>query len=155
MNFSIKYHFSIIFLFLLIILNGCQLQDPLKPHGIIYLENRSNKIQINKSNRNDVISIFGQPHIKDKEIKETWVYLERVLTKGKFHKLGQHVLKENNVLVLKFDKFGILEKKDFITKEDMNDIKFSNKETDNILTQRSFVQKFLQSVKQKMYMNRK
>ena len=155
MNFRAKYHFNILFLLLFFILNGCQFQDPLKPHGIIYLENRSNKIQINKSNRNDVISIFGQPHIKDKEIKETWVYLERVLTKGKFHKLGQHVLKENNVLVLKFDKFGILEKKDFITKEDMNDIKFSNKETDNILTQRSFVQKFLQSVKQKMYMNRK
>ena len=37
-----------------------------------------------------------------------WIYIERVLTKGEFHKLGQNVLKENNVLVLTFDKYGIL-----------------------------------------------
>ena len=154
MTFRVKYHFYIILL-LLFILNGCQLQEPLKPHGIIYLENRSNKLSINKSNKNDVISIFGLPHIKDEELNETWIYLERILTKGKFHKLGQHVLKENNVLVLNFNKYGILEQKNLISKEDMNKIKFSKGVTKNALTQKSFVQKFLQSVKQKMYINKK
>ena len=34
-------------------------------------------------------------------------------------------------------------------------LKFSKKETENDFTQKSFVEKFLQSVKKKMYSNRK
>ncbi len=144
-----KNHILLIFFFIFIA--SCQLKDPLKPHGIIYLENRSNEIFVKKSNKNDVIKIFGRPHIKDKDKLETWIYFERILSKGKFHKLGQHVLKENNVLVLDFDKYGVLMSKDFIDKEEMNKLKFSDLTTENIMTKKSFVQKFLQSVKQKMY----
>ena len=144
-----KNHTLIIFFFIFI--TGCQLKDPLKPHGIMYLENRSNELYVKKSNKNDVIKIFGRPHIKDRDKFETWIYFERILSKGKFHKLGQHVLKENNVLVLDFDKYGVLLNKDFIDKEEMNKLKFSNLSTENILTKKSFVQKFLQSVRQKMY----
>ena len=117
----------------------------------MYLENRSNELYVKKSNKNDVIKIFGRPHIKDKDKYETWIYFERILTKGKFHKLGQHVLKENNVLVLDFDRYGVLLTKDLIDKEEMNKLKFSNLTTENIMTKKSFVQKFLQSVRQKMY----
>ena len=130
------------------------MQDPLKTHGIIYLENRSNELLVNKSNKNDVIKVIGKPQIVNKEEGESWVYIERILSKGKYHKLGKHVLKKNNVLVLNFDKYGVLKQKDFFTKEDMKKIKFSNKETENVLSQKSFVQKFLQSVKSKMYSNK-
>ncbi len=132
-------------------MTGCQLKDPLKPHGIMYLENRSNELNVKKSNKNDVIKVLGRPHIEDLDIDETWIYFERILTKGKFHKLGQHVLKENNVLVLIFDKYGVLSNKNFIDKEEMNKLKFSSSTTENVLTKKSFVEKFLQSVKQKMY----
>ena len=130
------------------------MQDPLKTHGIIYLENRSNELLVNKSNKNDVIKVIGKPQIVNKEEGESWVYIERILSKGKYHKLGKHVLKKNNVLVLNFDKYGVLKQKDFFTKEDMKKIRFSNKETENVLSQKSFVQKFLQSVKSKMYSNK-
>ena len=136
------------------ILSSCQLQEPLKNHGIIYLENRSNKLILNKSNKNNVIDVIGYPQIKTEDKNESWIYIERVLTKGKYHKLGKHILKENNVLVLNFDKYGILIKKDFLTKNDINKLKFSKKDTKNEITRKSFVQSFLQSVKQKMYQNR-
>ena len=129
-----KYHIFIFFLFIFI--SGCQLKEPLKPHGIMYLENRSNELNISKSNKNDVIKIIGRPHIKDNQSDETWIYFERILSKGKFHKLGQHVLKENNVLVLIFDKYGVLTSKDFLDKEEMNDLKFSTSSTENILQAR-------------------
>jgi len=58
------------------------------------------------------------------------------------------------VLVLNFDKYGILNNKEFYKKEDINKIEFSKDETKNDLTKKSFVQKFLQSIKQKMYSNR-
>ena len=142
---------TLIGFFFFILLSHCQLKDPIKTHGIIYLENRSDKLTVKKSNKNDVVKIIGKPHIKDNDTKETWIYFERILTKGKFHKLGQHVLSENNVLVLDFNKYGILENKNFFDKENMNKLKFSSLDTENILTEKSFVQKFLQSIRQKMY----
>ena len=98
---------------------------------------------------------MGRPHIKEDEINQSWIYLERILSKGKYHKLGRHILKENNVLVLNFDKYGVLKNKQFLKKEDLKKLEFSQKITENELTQKSFVQKFLQSIKQKMYSNRR
>ena len=155
MFFCIKYHIQKFLLVSFFILVGCQLQQPLKTHGIIYLENRAKKLELNITNKNDVIKILGQPQVKDEGTDNTWIYIERILTKGKYHKLGQHVLKENNVLVLNFDKYGVLKDFNFLDKDAINKISFSEKETSNELAQKSFVEKFLQSIKQKMYRNRK
>jgi len=155
MFFCFKNHFNRLFIVLFIILAGCQLQEPIKNHGIVFLENRSNKLIINKSNKNDVIKIIGQPHSKSINNDDIWIYVERTLSKGKYHKLGQHVLKKNNTLVLKFDKFGILKSKKIYDKNDTNKIAFSEKETKNELSKKSFVESFLESLKQKMYGNRK
>ena len=73
------FYFAVIFNILI----GCKLQEPLKTHGIVYLENRSEKLIINKSNKNDVIQIFGQPQVKSQDNDDTWVYIERILSKGK------------------------------------------------------------------------
>ena len=150
--FFFKNH--IIFLIIFIILNGCQLQDPNKNHGILFLENRADKLVLKKTNKNDVIKILGNPHSKSIDNNDRWLYLERVLTKGEFHKLGQNILLDNNVLVLDFDKFGILSNKKLLTKEDKEDIKFSELKTENRLTKKSFVESFLSSIKSKMYRNR-
>ena len=155
MSFIKKFHKNLLYLLVFIILISCKLQEPLKTHGIIFLENRSQKLVLNKSNKNDVIKIMGRPHIKEDEINQSWIYLERILSKGKYHKLGRHILKENNVLVLNFDKYGVLKNKQFLKKEDLKKLEFSQKITENELTQKSFVQKFLQSIKQKMYSNQR
>ncbi len=97
---------------------------------------------------------MGLPQIKS-EIDDSWIYLERTLTKGKFHKLGKHVLKDNNVLVLNFDKYGVLTNKNLLNKGDLNNIDFSKQTTKNVFSEKSFVQSFLESIKQKMYGNRK
>ena len=147
MFLKIKNHY--IFLLLLFILTGCQLQNPDKTHGIVFLENRANKLIVNKSNKNDIINIIGQPHLKNDAENNSWIYLERTLSKGKIFKLGQHVLKDNNVLVLDFDKYGILRNKEFLTKNDIKKIKFIDKTTENDLSKKSFVQSFLESIRQK------
>ena len=150
-----KKHFIYFICLLFIILIGCKLQEPLKTHGIIYLENRSKKLTVNKSNKNDVINIIGKPQISDIKTEDSWIYVERTLSKGKYHKLGRSVLKDNNVLILTFDKYGVLQQKQFLTKEDINKIEFVKKETKNEISQESFVTKFLQSVREKMYNNRR
>mgnify|MGYP001502098326 FL=1 len=140
---------------LFFILIGCQLQEPNKNHGIVFLENRAKKLIINESNKNDVVKIIGQPHSKSVDDQDIWIYLERTLGKGKYHKLGKHILKTNNTLVLSFDKYGVLETKEVYKKEDVQKILFSKKTTKNEMTKKSFVESFLSSVRSKMYRNRK
>lgn len=146
-----KNHINKFLLLLLFILIGCQLKDPDKTHGILFLENRSSKLMVEKSNKNDVIKIFGQPHTKSLQNEDIWIYLERILSKGKYHKLGRHVLKKNNVLILNFDTYGILIEKKIYTKDDIKKLSFSEGTTENQLSKNSFVETFLSSVKEKMY----
>ena len=154
MHFKIKLSKFVYILGFFIFFTGCQLQEPYKNHGIVFLENISNKLTINTTNKNDVLNIIGQPHSKSINNPNEWFYIERVLTKGDYHKLGQNILKSNNILVLNFDKYGILSKKTFLNKEDIQKIDFSKKITENQLTQKSFVERFLSSIRTKMYSNR-
>ncbi len=149
-----KYHKIFTLFAFSIILNACQLQEPTKNHGILFLENRSKKLVINSDNKNDVLKIIGNPHTKSINNDDSWIYIERVLTKGSYHKLGKNVVKSNNVLVLTFDKYGVLKNKSFLNKGDVKKLKFSEKITENNLSKKSFVQKFLASIKAKMYANK-
>ncbi len=146
-----RYHIVISSLIVLIILNACQLQEPNKNHGILFLKNRSDQLQTNTSNKNDVIRLIGQPHTKSISDGETWMYFERVLKKGKYHRLGQNIVKVNNVLLISFDKYGILKNKSLFDKNDIETISFSEEITENNLSKKSFAEKFLQSIKKKMY----
>ena len=154
MFFKVQYHKICLSLLTFIFLLSCQLQEPSKNHGIVFLENRSKKLIVNSTNKNDVLRIIGYPHSKSVKNENEWFYMERVLTKGDYHKLGQNVLKTNNVLVLNFDKYGILSNKIFLNKDSIQKINFSEDFTENQLTKRSFVERFLSSVKTKMYGNK-
>ena len=145
---------KLFYLLSFISLIGCQLQDPYNNHGIVFLKNRSEKLIVNQSNKNDVLNIVGQPHSKSINDDNEWFYVERVLTKGEYHKLGQNILKENNILVLKFDKYGVIKEKTFLNKDSKNKINFSQNETKNELSQKSFIERFLSSIRTKMYSNR-
>tara|TARA_B100001059_G_C17594056_1_gene456134 strand:- start:72 stop:533 length:462 start_codon:yes stop_codon:yes gene_type:complete len=151
MFFAKKYHiFFKVFVVSLFLLE-CQLKEPTKNHGILFLKNRSDTLIINKSNKNDILNKIGHPHSKSISNENEWIYIERVLTKGDYLKLGQNVLKTNNILILNFNKYGILTKKTFLDKNSKEKIIFSEKITENNLTQKSFVQKLLQSIRSKMY----
>ena len=97
---------------------NCQKNKVIKSHGIFYLENRDKLLKVNDTNTNDVIKILGQPHTKSIKDKNTWLYIERTRTKGNMVSLGRNVLINNNVLVIKFNEYGILEEKFFYDKDD-------------------------------------
>ena len=156
MSFIYRKHYKIFYIILFsLFLNNCQLKEPNKLHGINFLENREKVLIVGKTNKNDVIKLIGNPHSTSIIEKDTWIYFERRITKGKLIKFGQNVLKENNILELKFDKYGILNNKKIYNKNNMNKVKYSNKETENNVSQQSFVGKFLSSMKQKMHGKRK
>ena len=139
----------------LLFINNCQGDKIVKTHGIAYLEKREKILVLNKSNKNDVINIFGQPSTKGMDDDNLWIYIERTMTKGKLLKLGRNYLTKNNVLVLEFDKYGILKEKKLSSLEDMNNLTFAEAITENEIRKENFVYSFLSSVRQKMQNKRK
>ena len=141
--------------FILIFIIGCKQNEVIKTHGIAYLEKREKLIAVNESNKNDIIAILGQPATKGMVNDNLWIYIERTVTRGKLLKLGRNYLKKNNVLVLEFDKYGILNKKEFYKKDQMNKLSFAKQVTENEIRKENFIESFLSSVRQKMLSRRK
>ena len=139
----------------LIFFTGCQRNEVIKTHGIAYLDKREKLIIVNKTNKNDTISILGQPSTKGIVDDNLWIYIERTITRGKKLKLGRNYLKKNNTLVIEFDKYGIVKRKEFYNKEKMNKISFAKNETENEIRKENFIHSFLSSVRQKMLTKRK
>ena len=149
-------HINILLILLLsLFLLNCQKNRVIKSHGIIFLEKREGLLKTNETNRNDVINILGEPHIRSTTEKNTWFYIERTKTRGSMHKLGQNILLNNNVLVVKFNKYGILEEKLFYDKNKMNKHKFAKEVTDNVVKRGGFLNSFLSSMRNKMNQTRK
>ena len=142
-------------LIIIFFLVSCQRQEVLKTHGISYLEKREKLIIVDKSNKNDVIKIFGQPATKGMTNNNIWIYLERTKTKRNLLKLGKNYLKKNNVLVLEFDKYGILKEKEFYDKENMQKVAFAKEITENEIRKENFIYSFLSSIRQKMQSKKK
>jgi len=136
-------------------LTNCQNNRVIKSHGIIFLDKREAILKVNQSNKNDVIEVLGEPHVKSISEKNTWIYIERTKTRGGVHKLGKNVFLNNNVLVVRFNKYGVLEEKLFYDKAKMRDHEFSQEVTENVVKKGSFVESFLSSLRRKMNANRK
>ena len=73
----------------------------------------------------------------------------------KLLKLGRSYLKKNNVLILEFDKYGVLSKKVLYDKENMKKINFAKAITENDIKKENFIYSFLSSVRQKMEAKKK
>ena len=144
-----------IILIFLIIISACQRNEVLKTHGISYLDKREKLLTVNQSNKNDTIQIMGQPATKGLNDENLWIYIERTKTRGNLLKMGKSYLKKNNVLVLEFDKYGVLIKKDLFNKEDMNKLTFAKATTENEVKKENFIVGFLSSIRQKMEAKKK
>ena len=146
---------TVYLILIFIFFTSCQRNEVIKTHGISYLEKREKLIIVNMSNKNDTIQIFGQPSTKGMTNDNLWIYIERTLTRGKLTKLGKNYLKKNNVLLLEFDKYGIIKKKEFYNKDKMKRLTFTKKITENEIRKENFIYSFLSSIRQKMQTKRK
>ena len=142
-------------LLILLFIISCQRKEVIRTHGISYLEKREKLIFVNKTNKNDTINVFGQPSTKGMTDENLWIYVERTVTRGKMLRLGRNLLKKNNVLVLEFDKYGILKKKEFYDMHDMKKLTFEKNITENEIRKENFIYSFLSSIRQKMQQRKK
>ena len=136
-------------------ITACQQKEVSSSHGIAYLEKREKLIVVNKSNKNDTVNALGLPSTKGMTNDNLWIYIERTISRGKLIKFGRNYLKKNNVLVLEFDNYGILARKEFYNKKNMNEIKFAKNVTENEILKENFIYSFLSSIRTKMETKRK
>ena len=132
------------------IVSNCSLKPVVKHHGVPFLEKKQLKLFVNKSNKNDITKILGTPSTTSKFNNDIWIYIERKQTQSKLKNLGRMKIFKNDVLVLEIDNKGILKKKEFYNKENMEDLKIV-KETTGVSFQRnSFIYEFMSSMRQKI-----
>ena len=139
---------NIFLISLFLVISNCSLNLVDDHHGVYFIEKKMKKIQINSTNRNDIIKIFGEPSTKSTFDNDVWIYIERKITNT--HLLGKRELVVNNVLILEIDQRGLLSKIDFYNIEDMNKINFDKTKTASVYGKRSFVYDFLSSMRQKV-----
>jgi outer membrane protein assembly factor BamE (lipoprotein component of BamABCDE complex) len=132
------------------LISNCTLKKVVKHHGVHYLDKKENNLELNVSNKNDILKVLGPPSTKSSFDNDVWIYIERKTTKSSLIKLGKKKTIVNNVLILEISSKGLLVKKDFLDINDMKKIKFSTKETEVTYSKNSFVYDFLSSMRQKM-----
>ena len=136
--------------FISIIVTNCSFKPVVKHHGVPYLEIKQAKLIVNETNKNDIKKILGNPSTTSKFDNDVWIYIERKQTQSRLKNLGKMKIYENNVLVLEIDKYGLLKKKDFYDKNDMNNIKISKNTTGDNFKKNSFLYDFMSSMRQKI-----
>ena len=136
--------------FLFLILSNCSFKPVVKHHGVPFLEKKQEKLIVNQTNKNDIKKILGVPSTKSKFDNDVWIYIERKQTQSQLKNLGRMKIFKNDVLVLEIDKYGILKKKVFYNKDDMENIKIVEATTQAGFKRNSFIYDFMSSMRQKI-----
>ena len=132
------------------IVSNCSFKKVVKHHGVPFLEKKQNSLVVNEANKNDVTKILGIPSTTSLFDDNMWIYIERKQTQSEIKNLGKMKIYKNDILVLEFDKLGILKKKELYDLEDMNKIKIAKETTENINKNKSFLYDFMSSMRQKV-----
>ena len=141
---------KILFIFIFLFVANCTLNKVVNHHGVHFLKKKQEKLIVNKTNTNDITSLFGPPSTRSTFDNDVWIYIERKITKGAMIALGRNKLLLNDVLILEIDGRGLLVKKDFFDMKSMNKINFSKNETATINDKDSFIYNVLSSLRQKI-----
>ena len=128
---------------------NCSLNKVSNSHGFSSIDKKIDKIEINKSNKNDVRKIIGPPSSKS-SFNEIWLYLERQKTNQSLFKLGKKNISKNNILIIEFNNMGLVKEKTLLNLNDMNDIKIAEKKTNKKFSQDNFVYNILSTLRDKI-----
>ena len=140
------------FLLLLIVffITACSSNKVSKNHGFISLENKLENIVINKSNKNDIIEVIGQPSSISKFNSNKWFYIERKQTNQSLFKLGIKKISKNNILVIEFDNKGLAKNKRLVNQNDMNELIYVKKTTKKDFEQDNTLYYIFSSMREKV-----
>ena len=141
-----KIFILLLFLFTL----NCSVNKVSKNHGFISLESKFEKIEINKTNKNDLVKVVGHPSSISGFDKNTWFYIERKKTNQSLFKLGIKKISKNNILIVEFNNKGLVKNKQLIDLNNMNDVKYVKKTTQKEFEQDNTIYNIFSSMREKI-----
>ncbi len=134
------YKYILVFFFIF----SCTTIDEL--HGIDNLKIKSESLQIDNTNTNDVLNLIGPPQNIGINNNNIWFYHEVHQTRNKY---GTKIITDNNTLRLEFNDLGILKKVDFLDKKSLSKNPFDEASTISLGKDSSFLSSFLASMRQR------
>ena len=137
-------------IFISLIVANCSFKKVVKHHGVPFLEKKQTLLIVNKTNKNDIKKILGNPSTTSKFDQDVWIYIERKQSQSELKNLGQMKIFKNDILVLEIDKYGILKKKEFYNKDNMKKLKVVEGTTQSGFKRNSFIYEFMSSMRQKL-----
>ena len=137
-------------IFFSLIVANCSFKKVVKHHGVPYLEKKQASLIVNKANKNDIRKILGNPSTTSKFDNDVWIYIERKQTQSELKTLGRMNIYKNDILVLEIDKYGMLKKKKFYNKDNMQNIKIAKQTTESGFKKNVFIYDFMSSMRQKI-----
>ena len=140
-----KINLFLIFFFTL----NCSINKVSNLHGFSSLDSKIDKIELNKTNKNDVRNIIGPPSSKS-TFNDLWLYVERKKTNQSLFKLGKKNISTNNLLIIEFNKVGLVKDKTLLNLNNMNDIKIADIKTKKKFGQDNFVYNLLSTLRDKI-----
>ena len=141
---------KIFLLFIFFITVNCSGNKVTNYHGAKLLEEKFNEIQINVSNKNDLINIIGPPSTVSDFNPNKWFYIERLKSNQSLLKLGTQKIKINNILLVELNNKGILIDKKLLSIENMNDLKYLDDTTAKDFKNNNFMFNLLSSLREKI-----
>ena len=139
-----------LFLFILFFFTlNCSINKVSNLHGFRFVDTKLDKIELNKSNKNDVRKIIGPPSSKS-TFNNSWLYFERKKTNQSLFKLGKKTISRTNILIIEFNKMGLVKDKTLLNLNDMNDIEIAEKKTEKDFTQDNFIYNLLSTLRNKI-----
>ncbi len=139
-----------ILIFIFFIISSCSSGKVVNSHGNNLIDITNSRLIVNKTNKNDIIDLLGPPSSKSSFNENIWIYIETKKQSTSLFKVGSRKLIKSNVLVVRINERGILEKKDYYDINDMNKIKFSEKITQSGYDKNSYVYGVLRSLRDKI-----
>jgi len=116
-------------------------------HGQANLLEKSKQLSLKFSNKNDIIKILGESVTKDPLDNNIWYYTEVLEVSNIF---GRKKIKKNNLLIIKFNKSGILENKTFYDISKLNNIELDQSKTNSLGIDNSIIKSILKSSKKRI-----
>ena len=139
-----------IFFIISLFISACTLKKVEKHHGVRFLNKKQEKLTVNQSNKNDILKLLGSPSTKSTFDNDLWIYIERKTDNSSLTKFGNERIIVHNVLLLEISSMGLLETKEFLDLNNMQELKFAEQTTENQFKKNTFVYDFLSSMRQKI-----
>ena len=119
-------------------------------HGNKLLNSKYDIIEVNITNKNDLIKIIGPPSSVSDFNENLWFYFERLKTNQSLVKLGAQKIKKNNILIVELNNKGILKSKRILDLDDMNDIEYIKTVTTKEFKNDNFIYGIFSSLREKI-----